>query len=82
MLFRSTGLGKTELKGHIVGVERQHNCLIMQIQVFEPVNWRIRAGLSLKDLAMLLKAILKLSTISFILVPTHWFKRAEHPGDF
>ena len=82
MLFRSTGLGKTELKGKILGIERQRDYLIMQVQVVEPVNWRIRAGLSLMDIAVLLRALLKLSIISFILMPTHWFKRAEHPGDF
>ncbi|MCX5998784.1 MAG: hypothetical protein NTU41_04130 [Chloroflexi bacterium] len=82
MLFRSTGLGKTELKGMILGIERQRDYLIMQVQVVEPVNWRIRAGLSLMDIAALLRALLKLSIISFILMPTHWFKRAEHPGDF
>ncbi len=82
MLFRSTGLGKTELKGKILGIERQRDYLIMQVQVVEPVNWRIRAGLSLSDIAALLRAILKLSIISFIFMPTHWFKKADHPGDF
>jgi len=82
MLFRSTGLGKTELVAQIADVTRQGDYLILHVDTLEPVRWRIRAGLNLRDLRMLIRAILKLSIVAFLVVPTHWLKKAEHPGDF
>ena len=82
MLFRSTGLGKTELVAQIADVTRQGDYLILHVDTLEPVRWRIRAGLNLRDFRMLIKAILKLSIITFLVIPTHWFKKADHPGDF
>ena len=82
MLFRSTGLGKTELVAQIADVSRQGDYLILHVDTLEPVRWRIRAGLNLRDFRMLIKAVLKLSVITFLVVPTHWFKKADHPGDF
>jgi hypothetical protein len=82
MLFRSTGLGKTELVGQIAGVTRQGDYLILQVDTLEPVRWRIRAGINLRDMRMLIKAIIKLSVFAFLVCPWHWIKKAEHPGDF
>ena len=82
MLFRSTGLGKTELVAQIAEVTRQGDYLILHVDTLEPVRWRIRAGLNLRDLRMLIKAVLKLSILAFLVIPTHWFKKADHPGDF
>ena len=82
MLFRSTGLGKTELTGQIAGVTRQGDYLILQVDTLEPVRWRIRTGLNLRDMRMLIKAIIRLSILAFLACPWHWFKKAEHPGDF
>lgn len=82
MLFRSTGLGKTELVAQIADVTRQGDYLILHIDTLEPVRWRIRAAINLKDARALLKAVLKLSIFAFLVVPTHWLKKAEHPGDF
>ncbi|NQT72649.1 MAG: hypothetical protein HQ553_07740, partial [Chloroflexi bacterium] len=59
MLFRSTGLGKTELTGNISGLERQGDFLVMYIDVTDPVKWRIRGGLAFKDLLDLLKFMFK-----------------------
>jgi len=44
MLFRSTGLGKTELTGHIVGLERQGDYLLLQVDVTDPSNGEFEAG--------------------------------------
>ena len=38
MLFRSTGLGKTELKAKVNGVVRQGDYLILQVETLEPVK--------------------------------------------
>ena len=82
MLMRSTGLGKAELVAEIVGLKRQGDYLIMELQTIKPVRWKIRGGLSHKDLRMLLKAMMKLSVLSFLLNLRAWFKEPAHPGDF
>ena len=83
MLFRSTGLGKTELTGHISGLERQGDYMVMFIDVTDPVKWRIRGGLAMKDLGTLIKVMLKVSIIGFIVNPLNWFnKNPKHPGEF
>jgi hypothetical protein len=82
MLMRSTGLGKAELVAEIVGLKRQGDYLIMELQTTKPVRWKIRGGLSHKDLRMLLKAMMKLSVLSFLLNLRAWFKEPTHPGDF
>lgn len=82
MLFRSTGLGKAELIAEVVAVRRQGDYLILEMQTTEPVKWKIRGGMSLKDLRVLLKAVLKLSVLPFFLNPAGWFKQPSHPGDF
>jgi hypothetical protein len=82
MLFRSTGLGKRELVAEITGVRAQGDYLIMEVQTSEPVRWKIRGGVSWKDLRTLLKVTLKMSVVSFFLKPWGWFKKASHPGEF
>jgi len=82
MLMRSTGLGKAELVAEIVGLKRQGDYLIMELRTTKPVRWKIRGGLSHKDLRMLLRAMMKLSVLSFLLNLRAWFKEPTHPGDF
>jgi len=83
MLFRSTGLGKTELVGRIADMQRQGDYLIMHVDVVEPVKWRIRAALSFRDLAKVTGACAKAAIISFVLSPKQWRnKEPLHPGEF
>lgn len=82
MLMRSTGLGKAELVAEIVGLKRQGDYLIMELQTLQPVRWKIRSGLSHQDLKMLLRAVTKLSILAFFFNLRAWFKKPEHPGDF
>jgi hypothetical protein len=82
ILMRSTGLGKAELVAEIVGLRRQGDYLIMELHTIKPVRWKIRSGLSHKDLRMLLKAMMKLSVLSFLVNLRAWFKEPAHPGDF
>lgn len=83
MLFRSTGLGKTELTGRIAKVERQGDYLILQVDVTDPVKWKIRGGLSARDLMTLMRLMIKLSVIGFILNPRQWFnKNPKPPGEY
>ncbi len=82
MLMRSTGLGKTELLAEIVGLKRQGDYLIMEVHTISPVHWKIRSGLSRKDLWMLIKALMNLSIISFLFDIGAWFKEPKHPGEY
>ncbi len=82
MLMRSTGLGKAELVAEITGLKRQGDYLIMELQTTKPVRWKIRGGLSHKDLRMLIKAMMKLSVLSFFFNLRAWFREPTHPGDF
>jgi hypothetical protein len=82
MLMRSTGLGKAELVAEIVAIKRQGDYLIMELQTTAPVRWKIRGGLSHKDLRMMLRAMAKPSVLAFLLNPRAWFRRPTHPGDF
>jgi hypothetical protein len=82
MLFRSTGLGKAELVADIIEVRRQGDYLILEMHTTEPVKWKIRGGVSLRDLRQLLRAVLKFSILPFLLNPAAWFRQPVHPGDF
>ena len=82
MLFRSTGLGKRELVAEITGIRAQGDYLIMEVETSEPVRWKIRGGVSWKDLRTLIGQALKISVVSFLMKPWSWFKQPEHPGEF
>jgi len=82
VLFRSTGLGKAELVGEIVGVRSQGDYLIMEINTTEPVRWKVRGAVSYKDLKVLVRMLLKLSVFLFFLKVGAWFREPQSPGDF
>ncbi len=81
MLFRSTGLGKTELTAKVNGIVRQGDYLILQVETMEPVKWKIRAGISLKDMSAVIRSVLKPSNLRLML-SNKWFRDARHPGEF
>ncbi len=82
MLYRSTGLGKSEIIAEIVGIKRQGDYVVMELQTTEPVRWKIRGALNRQDFITVIKAILKWSVLSFFLNPVLWFKKSRHPGEF
>lgn len=82
MIMRSTGLGKAELIGDVTEIKSQGDYLIMEMHTSTPVRWKIRVGLSRKDLLSLLKMMMKMSLITFILNVKGWFKEPVHPGDY
>ena len=82
MLFRSTGLGKRELVAEITGIRAQGDYLIMEVETSEPVRWKIRGGVSWKDLRTLIGQALKVSVLSFFMKPWGWFRKPQHPGEF
>ena len=83
MYFRSTGLGKTQLTGRIVEMQLQGDYLIAQIDITEPVKWRMRVAMSFRELAGLGGSCMKTSILKLLLSPKQWFeKKPKHPGDF
>ena len=83
MLFRPTGLGKTEMVADIEKLDRQGDYLILRVRTTDPVVWKVRVALNFHDIAVVLKSVIRLSVIGYILSPGQWFKKkAAHPGDF
>jgi len=82
VLFRSTGLGKTELVAEVDYIRSQGDYLILYVNTLEPVRWKIRGAISYKDLIKILGVCLKVSVISWILGVFRAFKPPKHPGDF
>ncbi len=82
MLMRSTGLGKTELVAEIKDCGPQGDHLILYVDTVEPVKWKIRCTLTLKDAKVLMRVCLKFSIIAFVCSIPRWFREPEHPGDF
>ena len=82
-MFRSTGLGKTEMVADVEELQRQGDYLILKVRTTDPVVWKVRVALSFKDITIVLKALIRLSVIGFMLSPSQWFKKKpNHPGDF
>ena len=67
MRFRSTGLGKTELQAHPLGLEPVDDLLILHVQTTSPVRWHIRAALQRKDVFILLKLSLNFKFLKYLL---------------
>jgi hypothetical protein len=83
MLFRSTGLGKTELKGNVDNITRLGDYLVMYVDVTDPVKWRIRVCFSFSDLASIVGCFVKGAILRFVLSPKQWRnKDPQHPGEF
>jgi len=60
MRFRSTGLGKQELKGRMSDLSPAgEDLLVFHIQTYEPVEWHLKAGMERKDIPKILKGMLK-----------------------
>jgi len=82
MLMRSTGLGKTELTAVINDCRPQGDHLILFVDTTDPVKWKIRCTLTLKDAKKLIVVCLKLSIMTFVLNIPRWFREPAHPGEF
>jgi hypothetical protein len=83
MLFRSTGLGKTELVGKVAAMQREGDYLVLHVDTVEPVKWRIRAAMSFRDLLTVVGVCGKAAVISFLLSPAQWLNRnPRHPEAF
>jgi len=82
MLMRSTGLGKTELVADIQDLKAQGDHLILYVDTTEPVRWKVRTTITLRDIKRLIVVGIKFSIIRFLLNVRRWFRDPKHPGDF
>ena len=82
MLMRSTGLGATELVAEIQECKPLGDHLVLFVDTTEPVKWKIRCTLTLKDAKKLIVVCMKFSIITFVLNISRWFREPVHPGDF
>jgi hypothetical protein len=81
MLMRSTGLGKTELRGKIIGLVRNGDYLVLQVETIEPVKWKIRVAIAKPDIWQVIKGILRWKNMK-LLLSTKWRAEPKHPGEF
>ena len=80
MRFRSTGLGKTELKGDMSSLSpKGEQLLVFTIQTYEPVEWCLRAGIEPTDVGDILKGVLKPSV--FFLIAQCLFFQKRNPKE-
>lgn len=83
MYFRSTGLGKTQLTGKIIEMQCQGDYLIAQIDITDPIKWRMRVAMSFRELAGLVGSCTKTSILKLLLSPKQWFdKKPKQISDF
>jgi len=76
--MRSTGLGKTELRGDVSSLEPREGLLILHVQTTSPVQWHVRAGMQRKDMMKLMKSMFSFKIIKYLLgITTN--KHAEPP---
>ena len=57
MLMRSTGLGKTELVANIQDLKAQGDHLILYVDTTEPVRWKVRTTITLRDIMIVGRTI-------------------------
>ena len=82
MLFRSTGLGKTEVRCKMARVARQGDYVIFYVDTIEPIRWTIRVAFNLRDLGTTIRLMIKVAVLRLAVLPTNWLRVAKHPGDF
>jgi hypothetical protein len=82
MLMRSTGLGATELEAKINDCSPKGDHLILYVDTVQPVKWKIRCTMTLKDLKKLIAVSMKMSILLFSMNIVRWFREPAHPGEF
>lgn len=80
MRFRSTGLGKTEMRGDIFDFTKNGDIFVLQVKTTQPPGWTIRAGLTYGDSLKVIRLALRPKTLFAILFG--WMKKEESPEEF
>jgi len=81
--MRSTGLGKSEMKGNLVDIKPLEDLLIMYIETTEPEGWKLRAAVQPKDIPVMIKMLLKSDIISHLVKSIFIRKKnSKEPKEF
>jgi len=80
MRFRSTGLGKTEMRGDISDFTKNGDIFVLHVKTTQPPGWTIRAGLTYKDSLKVVGLMLRPKTLIAVLFG--WMKKTESPEEF
>jgi len=80
MRFRSTGLGKTEMRGDVYDFTKNGDIFVLYVKTTQPPGWTIRAGLTYQDALKILSLILRPKTLIAILFG--WLKKEQSPEEF
>lgn len=76
MRFRSSGLGKTELKGNMSSLSPVgEDLLVYSIETYDPVEWKLRAGMERKDIPKILMGMLKPSVLFHVIRTLVYLKK-------
>lgn len=67
MRLRSTGLGRSELEGEIIGVKKVDDLVIFFVDTTKPLKWKTRMGFQERDLRDLVLQILKPRNLLFVI---------------
>ena len=67
MRLRSTGLGRTELEGEIIGIKKVDDLVIFFVDTTKPLKWRTRMGFQERDMRDLVLQILRPKNFIFVL---------------
>ena len=67
MRMRSTGLGKTELKAHISGIEKIDDSILFKVKTTNPVRWEVRNLFQQQDIPRLVRLLMKPTNLLFIM---------------
>ncbi len=79
MRMRSTGLGKTELVGEIVSLDKEGDYLVLNMKITSPTKWRVKAGLSFGDLLKLMGHMFKPANLAYLLVGFFKYRNPKTP---
>ena len=80
MRFRSTGLGKTEMRGDVYDFVKESDLFVLYVKTTQPAGWTIRAGLTYQDFFKVISLILRPKTLFSILFG--WLKKSGMPDEF
>lgn len=80
MRFRSTGLGKTEMRGNVHDFIKKGDLFVLQVKTIQPPGWTIRAGLTYQDMGKLISLALRPKMLWCLL--SGWCRKQGMPNDF
>jgi len=67
MRMKSTGLGNTELKAEVKGIQKIGDLIIFHAQTTKPVRWHVRVGFQGRDMRRLIIFLLRPGNLWYVI---------------